>query len=63
MDHDGVDLLPLLIDVVQVKSLRKLEVELDGGTLVLPLEGVLQGDVYLGAVESAVTGVQLPRQT
>ena len=40
----------------------KLEVELDGGALVLPLQRVCEGDVDLGTVESPVAGVQLPGQ-
>ena len=40
----------------------KLEVELDGGALVLPLQRVWEGDVDLGTVESPVAGVQLPGQ-
>ena len=40
----------------------QLEVELDGGALVLPLQRVREGDVDLGAVESPVARIQLPGQ-
>ena len=60
VDHHGVFLLALLVHEVQVEPERQLEVELDGGALVLPLEGVLQRDVDLGAVEGSVPLVQLP---
>ena len=63
MDHDWVLLLALLVDVAQVEPPGQLEVKLDGGALVLSLERVLQGDVDLGAVEGAVAGVELPRQS
>jgi len=38
----------------------QLEVELDGGALVLALKGVSEGDVDLGSVEGAVARIQLP---
>ena len=63
MDHDWVLFLALLVDVSQVEPPGQLEVKLDGGALVLSLERVLQGDVDLGAVEGAVAGVELPRQS
>ena len=63
MDHDRVLLLPLLVNVAQVEPHRQLEVQLDGGTLVLPLERVLQGDVDLWPVEGSITGIQLPGQS
>ena len=63
MDHDWVLLLALLVDVAQVEPPGQLEVKLDGGALVLSLERVLQGDVDLGAVEGAIAGVELPRQS
>ena len=63
MDHDRVLLLPLFVNVAQVEPHRQLEVQLDGGTLVLPLERVLQGDVDLWPVEGSITGIQLPGQS
>ena len=63
MDHDRVLLLPLLVNVAQVEPHRQLEVQLDGGALVLPLECVLQSDVDLRAVEGSITGIQLPGQS
>ena len=62
MDHDRLLLLALLVHVSQVEPNGELEVELDGGALVLPLQGVGQGDVDLGPVEGTVPGVQLPRE-
>ena len=44
----------------KVKADGELEVKLDGGTLVAPPHRVADGDVNLGAIEGAVTGVQLP---
>ena len=52
-------LLPLLAHKVQVEPEQKLEVQLDGGALVLPLEVILQRDVNLGAVEGSVPLVEL----
>lgn len=46
--------------VLEIEPLRELEVKLNGGTLKGALEGVTDGDVDLGAVESAVTWVELP---
>ena len=62
MDHDRVLLLPLLVHVAQVEPHRELEVQLDGGALVLPLEGVLQGDVDLWPVEGSIARIQFPGQ-
>ena len=63
MDHDRVLLLPLLVNEAQVEPPRQLEVQLDGGALVLPLERVLQRDVDLWPVERSVAGVEFPGQT
>ena len=63
MDHDRVLLFALLVNVAQVEPHRQLEVQLDGGALVLPLECVLQSDVDLRPVEGSVTGIQFPGQT
>lgn len=46
--------------VLELEALGQLEVELDGCALVLPAEGVGDGDVDFGPVESAVAGVELP---
>ena len=59
MDHHRVLLLPLLVNVVKVEPDGQLEVQLDGGALVLPLEVILQRDVNLGAVEGSVPLVEL----
>ncbi|KAI6760208.1 hypothetical protein HG531_013409 [Fusarium graminearum] len=55
--------LPLVGDVSQLKSSRQVEVELHGTALVLTLQGIEQGDINLGAVESTITGVELPLST
>ena len=60
VDHDWLLLLALLVHVSQVEPVGQLEVELDRGALVLPPQGVHQGDVNLGPVEGTVSGVQLP---
>ena len=62
VDHHGVLLLPLLVHVAQVEPHRQLEVQLDGCALVLPLEGVLQGDVDLWPVEGSIARIQFPGQ-
>ena len=62
MDHDRVLFLPLLVHVAQVEPHGELEVQLDGGALVLPLEGVLQGDVDLWPVEGSIARIQFPGQ-
>ena len=49
--------------VEKIESFRKLKVELDGGALDGPPEGVLDGDIDLGAIEGAVAGVQFPTMT
>mmetsp|Transcript_14766 Transcript_14766/g.40378 ORF Transcript_14766/g.40378 Transcript_14766/m.40378 type:complete len:603 (-) Transcript_14766:35-1843(-) len=46
--------------VLEPEPDRQLEVELDGGALVLAAEGVVDVEVDLGAVEGAVLGVELP---
>ena len=54
--------LPVLSHETQVKALRQLEIELDGGALVRSLECVHDGDVNFGTVEGAVFRVQFPWQ-
>ena len=53
MDHDRA--LPGTIGghVVQVKAFRKVEIELDGGALPHPANGILNFEVNFGAVERA----------
>ena len=46
--------------VLEVEALWQLEVELDRGALEGSAESVADGDVDLGAVERAVTRVELP---
>ena len=43
--------------VFEVESLRKLEVELYGGTLEGSAEGIANFDIDLGAIEGSVSGV------
>ncbi len=51
VDHVGAMLLAVLPDVDEVKPLGKVEVKLDGGQLPAPVEGILDLDVDLRAVE------------
>lgn len=46
--------------VLEVETLRELEVELDRRALEGPTERITDGDVDLGSVERAVSGVQIP---
>lgn len=55
VDHDGPLLGAAGINVVHVKALWQVEVQLDGGALPLAPNGVLDLDVNLGAVEGAAT--------
>lgn len=59
MEHDGALLGAVGIHVLQVKVERHLEVELDGAALPGTAERVLQVEIDLGAVESAVALVDL----
>ena len=64
MDHSNTELviqIPTVVLVILVPE-RQLEIKLNCGTLVLPFEGVSQGDVNLGPVEGSITRVQLPGQ-
>ena len=57
VDHDGPVLLTVLAHVLQFKTLRQLEIELDGRALPGTAEAVHQMEVDLRAVESAVAFV------
>ena len=46
--------------ILQVKSLRKLEVQLNRGALERPFQGILDGNIYFGAVEGSIPRVHLP---
>jgi hypothetical protein len=46
--------------VLEVETLGKLEVQLDGSALEGPFQCILDSDVDLGAVESTITRVELP---
>ena len=61
-DVGGLCLGGVLCTVLEVELLRQLEIQLDGGALVLTLECIGDGYVNLGAVESTVTRVELPRR-
>jgi hypothetical protein len=50
----------VLASELEIETLRQLEVELDGRTLERAAEAVPDADVDLGAVESAVAGIDLP---
>ena len=53
MHHVGAAASSLVVLVGEVEALRQVEVELDGGALPSPAQGVGDVDVNLGAVESA----------
>ena len=59
MQHDGALLGAVGVHVLQIKVERHLEVELDGTALPGTTERVLQVEVDLGAVESAVALIDL----
>ena len=61
VDDHGAGELSLLLTghEVQLEADRELEVQLDGGALVLPPEGVLDLDVDLGAVEGTWQYIQV----
>ena len=46
--------------ILEVEAVRELEVELDRRALEGPTERITDGDVDLGSVERAVSGVQIP---
>lgn len=46
--------------ILEIESLRKLEVQLYRSTLVRSFESILNGDIDLGTIERAVTRVELP---
>lgn len=60
MNDDRPLLFTTLANIVEAKADGELEVELDGGALIGPLEGVLDRYVDFGPIESSVTRVLLP---
>lgn len=58
MKHDR-PLMPSLCLILQVESDRQLEIQLHCGTLELAHQGIIDGDVNLGTVESTVPRVHL----
>jgi hypothetical protein len=46
--------------ILQVESLRQLEIELDSRTLERTMQRVFDRDVDLGPVECTVAGVEVP---
>jgi hypothetical protein len=46
--------------VLQIEAFRELEIELNGGTLEGPAQGIPDGDVYLRAVECAIARINFP---
>eukprot|EP00123_Amoebidium_parasiticum_P006088 comp17140_c0_seq1/m.15944 comp17140_c0_seq1/g.15944 ORF comp17140_c0_seq1/g.15944 comp17140_c0_seq1/m.15944 type:complete len:345 (+) comp17140_c0_seq1:800-1834(+) len=57
-NHRPLD-LPIRRAVLELEVDGQLEVQLDGGTLVLAAQRILDRDVDLWAVESTITGVEL----
>ena len=62
MDHDRPMFLAVTPDIIEIKPLREGEIALDCSTLPLPVKSVLQLDIDLRTIESAVTFVDLIRQ-
>jgi hypothetical protein len=63
MDHHwSIDLALVLIgtSVFKVESLRKLEVELNGSALISTLKRILDGNVYLRAIEGTIARINIP---
>lgn len=66
MDHHGSSgrLIWVVVffstSILEVETLGELEVELDGGALEGTMEGVSDGDIDFGTVESPVTWVDFP---
>ena len=58
--HTGINVRGIGGHVLELESLWQLEVELDGGALMLPPKCVGDGDVDLRTVEGAVARVELP---
>ena len=46
--------------VLQIKPFGKLEIQLNRGTLEGPLQGVFDGNIYLGTVERSISWINLP---
>ena len=61
VNHDR-PVMACLSLVLEVETNGQLEIELDGGTLELAHEGVVDGDVNLGAVEGAIARVHLQQR-
>ena len=55
VNHDGAVLLAVRAGVFQVKPQRQLEIQLDGTALPGSSQGILQMEVDLGTVESAIS--------
>jgi hypothetical protein len=49
--------------VLKTKANGKLEIKLNGSTLVLALQGVHESDIDLGTVESSISRIELPFET
>jgi hypothetical protein len=56
----GFRVVSVLAPELEIETLGKLEVELDGGALERAAEAVPDANIDLGAVESTVTRVDLP---
>lgn len=46
--------------VAQIEANRQLKIELNGGTLMRPLQCILDGNVYFGAIKGTITWIELP---
>ncbi len=59
VDHDRPLLAAISGDVVELEPFRQVEIQLDGGALPHPADGVFDLEIDLGAVESAAALVNL----
>ena len=62
MDDDRFLPFIVVIDVAQVESDGKLEIQLKSGTLMTPLQCISQCDIDLRTVKGSISRVQLPFQ-
>ena len=59
VEHNRLDLLPVLVDVIAAEAMGEVDVKLDGPALPGSVHRVLQLEVELRPVEGPVAGVNL----
>ncbi|OQA42158.1 MAG: hypothetical protein BWY49_00115 [Candidatus Omnitrophica bacterium ADurb.Bin314] len=62
VEHDHTVLFSVLADIVQVKALGKIHIELDRAALKRPPDRVLQMEINLGTIKSPISLINLVRQ-